>query len=85
MTDKFRVNFLPGFCPYEFFYVWLDLKLDSETSRNLGWKYWLPNPLFPFVWYRVGLPRRHPELPVEEYEESAVPATTAASSRITRF
>jgi hypothetical protein len=34
--------------------------------------YWLPNPLFPFVWYRVALPREHPELLVEEYEGAAV-------------
>jgi hypothetical protein len=27
--------------------------------------YWLPNPLFPFIWYRVGLPGQHPELEVE--------------------
>ena len=24
-TDAFKVDFIPGFCPYKFLYVWLDL------------------------------------------------------------
>jgi hypothetical protein len=28
--------------------------------------YWLPNPLLPFIAFRVGLPRSHPDLLVEE-------------------
>jgi hypothetical protein len=31
----------------------------------LGWLYWLPNPLFPFIWFRVAVPGNHPELHVE--------------------
>jgi hypothetical protein len=70
-TDGLRPNYLPGFCFYKFLYVWLDFEFgDGEKSRMLGWKYWLPNPLFPFIWYRVGLPRNHPELLVEEFEEA---------------
>ena len=47
-------------------YVWLDLKLDGrEPSKSLGWLYWLPNPLFPFIWWRVALPGNHPEVLVE--------------------
>ena len=66
-TDQFKVNYIPGLCPYKFLYVWLDLHLpDGERSRGLGWLYWLPNPLFPFIWYRVAVPRNHPELTVEE-------------------
>ena len=30
--------------------------------KNLGWLYWLPNPLLPFIWFRVVVPRHHPEL-----------------------
>ena len=68
VTHGFRVNYLPGFCPYKFLYVWLDFVAnDGRSSRNLGWLYFLPNPLFPFIWYRVGVPRRHPEIQVEEY------------------
>jgi hypothetical protein len=30
--------------------------------------YWLPNPLFPFIWFRVALPGTHAALVVETYE-----------------
>ncbi len=71
LTDGFKPNFIPGLCFYKFLYVWLDLKLDDDTKvSNLGWMYWLPNPLFPFIWYRVGLPQAHPELLVEEFEKA---------------
>lgn len=67
-TDGFRVNFLPGLCIYKFLYVWVDLHLgEGERLRNLAWMYWLPNPLLPFIWFRVALPRRHPEILFEEY------------------
>jgi uncharacterized protein (DUF427 family) len=66
-TKGFTPNFIPGFCPYKFFYVWLDLELEDGTKvKNLAWLYWLPNPLFPFIWYRVGLPRHHPDLLIKE-------------------
>jgi len=72
LTNRFKPNFIPGICFYKFLYVWLDLKLEDDTKvSNLGWLYWLPNPLFPFIWYRVGLPREHPELLVEEFEKLA--------------
>ena len=29
---------------------------------NLGWRYWLPNPLLPFTWFRTAVPRNHEEL-----------------------
>jgi len=70
-TDAFRVNFLPGLCFYKFLYVWLNLHLpDSKVLKNLGWMYWLPNPLLPFIWYRVGLPAYHPELTFEKYQNT---------------
>lgn len=69
-TDGFRVNFVPGLCIYKFLYVWLDFEpADGTRERNLGWKYWLPNPLFPFIWFRVAVPRDHPSLLIEEYDE----------------
>ncbi len=53
---------------YKFLYVWLDLKLgDGFRSKNLGWLYWLPNPLLPFIWFRVALPGSHEELEVTEF------------------
>ena len=67
-TQGFRVNFLPGICFYKFLYVWLDLNLEyGKRVRNLGWMYWLPNPIFPFIWFRVAVPRAHPEITIEEY------------------
>ncbi len=67
-TDRFRVNFLPGLCIYKFLYVWMDLQLDhGERIRNFAWMYWLPNPLLPFIWFRVAVSRTHPEIQFEEY------------------
>jgi uncharacterized protein (DUF427 family) len=67
-TNALRLNAIPGFCPYKFLYIWLDLCLPGhQTSRNLGWKYVVPNPLFPFIAFRTALPRAHPELRVEEF------------------
>ena len=69
LTDKLKVNFIPGFCFYKFLYVWMDFDAENgHKSKMIGWKYFLPNPLFPFIWYRVGLPRMHPELLIEEFE-----------------
>ena len=68
-TDGFRSNNLPGICIYKFFYVWLDLRLNGrDPVRNLGWKYVLPNPLLPFIWFRVAVPGSHPELRYEEMD-----------------
>ena len=68
LTDRFKVNFLPGLCIYKFLYVWMDLRLSTEVNvRNIAWMYWLPNPLLPFIWFRVAVPRNHPELDIEEY------------------
>jgi len=75
-TDAFEPNFIPGFCPYKFLYVWMDLKLPGENPvKNAGWMYWLPNPLFPFIAFRTAVSRDHPELEIEEYEgtERATP------------
>ncbi|MEE9166189.1 MAG: hypothetical protein V3U24_01795 [Candidatus Neomarinimicrobiota bacterium] len=72
LTESFRPNFHLGFCPYKFLYVWLDLVLNDKTKiKDIGWFYWLPNPLFPFVAFRVGLPGNHPELQVEQFQKEA--------------
>ena len=68
-NNGFRVNYLPGMCVYKFLYVWFDFVAPDGTAvKNLGWKYWLPNPLFPFIWFRVAVSATDPELVVEEYE-----------------
>ena len=67
-TKQIRANLLPGLCPYKFLYVWMDLHVgEGRRVRNLGWMYWLPNPLLPFIWFRVALPGQHPEITVEKY------------------
>ena len=69
LTDQFTPNYIPGLCPYKFLYVWMDFKHpDGGRTKDLGWLYWLPNPLLPFIAFRIAVPRDHPELIVEEYE-----------------
>ncbi len=73
-TDRFKPNFIPGLCPYKFLYVWLDLLPGGNRKvRNLGWMYWLPNPLLPFIWFRVAVPRAHPDLQIQEIEVTSPP------------
>ena len=43
---------------------------DGKKLRNLGWCHWLPNPLFPFVAFRVGLPAHHPLIRVERWTQA---------------
>jgi hypothetical protein len=72
LRAKFEPNFIPGMCPYKFLYVWMDLVLESgKRIRGLGWLYFVPNPLFPFIWYRVAVPGDHPELRVEQLSPSS--------------
>ncbi len=68
LTDGFKANYIPGLCIYKFLYVWMDLRNEDGTDiRSLGWMYWLPNPLLPFIWFRIAVPRSHPEISYEEY------------------
>ncbi|HEX9729762.1 MAG TPA: DUF427 domain-containing protein [Gemmatimonadales bacterium] len=65
-TGALAPNGVPGLCPYKGLYVWLDLRLPGrDPVPNLGWLYWLPNPLLPFVAFRVALDGSHPDLVVE--------------------
>ncbi len=67
LKGQFKPSFIPGFCIYKFLYVWMDLVLPSgRREKALGWLYWCPNPLLPFIWYRVAVPQQHPSLAVEE-------------------
>ncbi|MEM9387517.1 MAG: hypothetical protein AAGA68_20850 [Pseudomonadota bacterium] len=65
-TGRFKINFMPGFCVYKLLFVWLDFHAqDGENDKNLGWLYWLANPLMPFIWFRVAVPANHPEILIE--------------------
>ena len=69
---SFKVNYIPGLCPYKFFYVWMDwLSPQGNLEKSLAWMYWLPNPLFPFIWFRVALPGSHPALSYERNDLSS--------------
>ncbi|MBF2034669.1 MAG: hypothetical protein IGR92_04125 [Leptolyngbyaceae cyanobacterium T60_A2020_046] len=71
-TDKFRLSLIPGFCIYKFFYLWLHLTLKTGAQEKfVAWMYVLPNPLFPFIWFRLALPRRHRAL-IVTHEERVV-------------
>ncbi len=71
-TDGFKANYIPGLCFYKFLYVWLDFRPEGrDPVKSLGWKYWLPNPAFPFIWFRVAVPGHHPELKIEEIPDAA--------------
>ena len=68
-TEGFQVSWIPGICPYKFLYLWMNfVSREGEREKFLGWKYVIPNPLFPFIWFRVGVPQRHPLLQVEEFD-----------------
>ena len=68
-TDGFRLSYLPGLCFYKFIYLWMHFTApDGPESPMLGWMYVLPNPLFPFIWFRIGVPARHAEIQVTRYE-----------------
>jgi uncharacterized protein (DUF427 family) len=72
LTDSFRLNFIPGICPYKGLYFWMDLRLRGQVAeKSIAWFYWLPNPLLPFIWFRVALPGQHPDLEIEEFAWTA--------------
>ncbi len=76
-TTGFRITFIPGLCPYKFLYVWVDFWPDNGArSRKLGWMYWLANPIFPFIWFRVAIPQNHVEILVEDVVPPKVKSET---------
>jgi hypothetical protein len=67
--NRFKLTLLPGLCVYKFVYLWMNLQLDGQAPISLlAWKYVIPNPLFPFIWYRVGIYGGHPEIEVREFD-----------------
>lgn len=65
-TDGFATSWIPGLCPYKGLYVWLHfIAADGTREAMLGWRYFLPNPLFFFIAFRVAVPQSSPEIRVE--------------------
>lgn len=68
----FRIDHVPGLCVYKGLYVGLNYVAPDQTvSKHLGWLYWLPNPLFPFIVYRVAVPGHDPSIGIELLAESS--------------
>lgn len=68
----FRADYIPGVCFYKGLYIGLNyIAPDRTASRHLGWMYWLSNPLFPFIMFRVAVPANHPLLSVEAVDSLA--------------
>ncbi len=66
-TTGFRFTGIPGICPYKFLYFWYHFTAETgEKSPMLGWKYWLPNPLFPFIAFRIAVPGNHPDIEIRQ-------------------
>ncbi len=69
LTKGFRFSGIPGICPYKFLYFWYHFKSQEGTKYPmLGWKYWLPNPLFPFIAFRIAVPAHHGDIEVREVD-----------------
>ena len=67
LAARFKPSYAPGLCPYKGLYQWLSLATgDGSRTGGLAWLYWLPNPLLPFIWFRVAVARDHPDIDVEE-------------------
>lgn len=65
-TDGFKLSGIPGICPYKFLYFWYHYESESSMKTPmLGWKYWLPNPLFPFIAFRIAFPKSHPDIEIK--------------------
>ena len=71
-TTGFRQNWIPGLCFYKFLYVWMDFTPPGgDKIKSMGWYYWLPNPLLPFIAFRVAIYADDPDLEIERYETQA--------------
>jgi hypothetical protein len=48
-TDGFLTTAILGLCPYKFVNLRRHFRVtNGDVTKNLGWRYVLPNPLFPF-------------------------------------
>lgn len=69
---RFRADRIPGLCVYKGLYIGLDyIAPDQTVSKHLGWLYWLPNPLLPFVMFRVAVPGNDPLFAIEALDVRA--------------
>lgn len=85
---QFRASFIPGICFYKFVYLWLHYEppgaTKQERSDMLGWIYVLPNPLFPFIAFRVAVPGQHPDIAIEQVASSELQAEATSAAPVTQ-
>ncbi len=82
LRASFKPNFVPGLCVYKFLYIWMDLVLlGGRRERSLGWMYVLPNPLLPFIWFRVALSATDPALTVTESSTTSSAIARSSSNQ----
>ena len=68
--EVFKLTAIPGLCIYKFIYLWMDiLPAGQSAERFLAWKYVIPNPLFPFIWFRTAVSGNHPDIEVKTLEQ----------------
>jgi len=66
-SRRFRATPAIGFCSYKFLYVWVNYVAENGIqSHHLGWVYIVPNPMLPFIAFRLALPSVHPDLRIEQ-------------------
>jgi len=66
IDSPFKLSAIPGLCPYKFIYLWMDIQPEGQPrTRFLAWKYVIPNPLLPFIWFRVGIYGTHPDIEIQ--------------------
>jgi uncharacterized protein (DUF427 family) len=71
-SDVFKMTVIPGLCIYKFIFLWQDILIkDQPNARFLAWKYVIPNPIFPFIWYRTAIYGGHPDIEIKTLETSA--------------
>jgi uncharacterized protein (DUF427 family) len=65
-NELFRLTPIPGLCIYKFIYLWMDIEIkDQPNGRFMAWKYVIPNPLLPFIWYRTAIDGHHPDIEIK--------------------
>jgi len=65
---RFKLTAIPGLCPYKFIYLWMDIEIENHPdARFMAWKYVIPNPLLPFIWYRAGIYGNHPDIEIKAF------------------
>jgi uncharacterized protein (DUF427 family) len=64
--EAFKLTAIPGLCPYKFIFLWMDvLPTKQPAARFMAWKYVIPNPLFPFIWFRTAVYGNNPDIEVK--------------------